>query len=219
MMPDSIQILHNDGHCVVCIKPAGVLSEQAAAPNMVDILQQVLGCTVYPVHRLDRAVGGVMVYALAREAAANLSRQVAERSMQKSYLAVVHGCPEQPRGRLTDYLFKDSRSNKSFVVKTLRKGAKEASLDYEVLQSAEADGQRYSLVAVNLITGRSHQIRVQFSYRKMPLVGDGRYGSRCRECGIALWSHVVAFTDMNGERLTFSAAPDCNVFPFGLFSL
>lgn len=160
-----------------------------------------------------------MVYALTREAAADLSSQVAERKMRKKYLAVVHGCPEQPNGRLTDYLFKDSRSNKSFVVKTLRKGVREAVLDYDVLQTAERDGQRYSLIGVELLTGRSHQIRVQFAHRKMPLVGDGRYGSRCRECGIALWSHTISFTDMNGNLLTFSSEPDDNRFPFSLFSL
>ena len=195
-----IRILYSDDDMVVCVKPAGVSSEE----EMPALLHGAL-C----VHRLDTAVGGVMVYAKNKSSAAALSRVIAERKMEKTYLAVCSGAPEEKTGVMRDYLFKDSRSNKVFPVKTLRKGAKEAELAYEVL--AEKDGT--ALVKITLHTGRSHQIRVQFASRKMPLLGDGKYGSRVKG-NIALWSYALRFAHpVSGEEMRFVCPPDWEYFP------
>lgn len=215
MMCDGLKLLSVTDDYVVCIKPAGLLSEMSAEPCVPAVLADQIGGDIYTVHRLDRSVGGVMMYARTRAAAANLSQQVADRTMRKRYLAVVHGRPELDSGEMCDYLFKDSRTNKSFVVKRPRKGTKEARLMYEVLATAERDGQTYSLVQICLITGRSHQIRVQFSHRRMPLVGDGRYGGR-EKCDIALWSHEVE-CNFGGETVKFSAEPDYGNYPWNMF--
>ena len=115
-----------------------------------------------------------------------------EHTIDKVYLAVVEGNPAEDRGVYEDLLFKDSRKNKSFVVKRLRKGVKKASLEYEVMDTAKAHGKILTLVKIKLHTGRTHQIRVQFSSRKMPLCGDGKYGSKDNRCTVALWSHCIS---------------------------
>ena len=131
----------------------------------------------------------------------------------KTYLAVAEGIPAEQEGRFEDLLFKDSRKNKSYVVKRERKGVRKVSLDYRVL--AEADGK--SLVKVRLNTGRSHQIRVQFASRKMPLAGDGKYGSRDNRCTVALWSAEIEFS-FNKEKYTFESKPDFAAYPWNLFN-
>ena len=158
---------------------------------------------VYPIHRLDRDVSGVMVYALTKKAAASLSKAVAENALEKVYLAVVHGVPAEKSGVYTDLLFKDSKKNKSYVVARERKGVRRAELSYEVLESR---GDK-TLVRVKLHTGRSHQIRVQFSSRKMPLFGDKKYGASDGERQIALFSHSLTFPHPCGKIMTFSAEP------------
>ena len=208
-----ILVLYQDKHIAVCVKPVGVPSEGEGMPQL--LAEQLGGKEVFCVHRLDTAVGGVMVYALSKTAAASLSRQVAERRLDKTYLAVCAGCPEPAEGEMMDLLFKDARSNRSFVVTRPRKGVKDAKLDYCLLQKA-AEG---SLVRVHLHTGRTHQIRVQFASRQLPLLGDGKYGSRQKGCTIALWSHQLRFTHpFSGETLCFSALPAA-VFPWNLFDL
>ncbi len=159
-----MDILYEDQDILVCVKPVGIDSENE--------VPQALGAAVYPVHRLDKNVGGVMVYARTRTAAATLSKAIQEGAMVKEYVALVHGLPPQ-EGILEDLLFKDSSKNKVFVVKKERKGVKRAKLSYRVLRPGET-----SLVSVRLYTGRSHQIRVQFASRGFPLVGDHKYGSR-----------------------------------------
>lgn len=170
-----IEVLYSDAHMVVCLKPAGVLSQDGGADSMPQLLKEQLKVRqVYPIHRLDKAVGGVMVYALTQTAAAALSRAVQERTLQKTYLAVLHGMPDREEDALEDLLFHDKTKNKTYVVNRLRKGVKPAKLSYRVLEQAQGD----TLVRVFLYTGRTHQIRVQFASRKLPLVGDRRYGGK-----------------------------------------
>ncbi|MCR5664458.1 MAG: RluA family pseudouridine synthase [Oscillospiraceae bacterium] len=209
-------ILWRNGEAVCCVKPAGVLSERSGMP---DRLEEMLSGTVYCVHRLDKSVGGVMIYARSGKAAARLSEGLAGRSVHKLYLAVVHGRPAEPLGMLRDLLYHDPASNKSFVVMRPRRGVRQAELRYELLQSAETDSGLFSLLRIELLTGRSHQIRVQFASRKMPLVGDGRYGSPIRLGGPALWSTALRFDDpLPGAPAFFSALPPAE-WPWTLFSI
>ena len=204
-------ILHEDRDIVVCVKPVGTLSEKGGMPEI--LVQSCAAKEIYTVHRLDRAVGGVMVYAKTAEAAAKLSAAMGAGDFKKQYQAVVHGRPAEDSGVMRDLLFKDSAKNKSYVVKRMRKGVKEAELEYSVIES-RAD---MSLVKITLHTGRSHQIRVQFSSRKMPLVGDVKYGSSRKDCNIALWSASLAFPHpKSGERMCFSANPP-EVYPWTEF--
>ena len=186
---EAIEILQQTPAWVLCRKPAGVLSQSGkpGEETMVTLLSSQLGGEVYPVHRLDREVGGVMVYARTQAAAAELSRLVQQGQMKKEYLAVVQGCPEQDAGLLEDLLFHDQRKNKSYVVRRERKGVKKARLSYRVLARAE----EAALVQVRLFTGRTHQIRVQFASRGMPLLGDARYGGGSGK--LALWSVRLGF--------------------------
>ena len=164
-----------DENIIVCAKPAGVLSQFSEKDeNMISILNEYFeksekNCQAYPVHRLDRETSGLIVYAKNSRAAAKLSEQIAKNEIKKRYFAVIKGSPEEKSGVLKDLLFRDKQKNKSYVVKRKRGGVKEASLEYEVV--GESDGM--SLVDILLHTGRTHQIRVQFSSRKMPLYGDG----------------------------------------------
>ncbi|MCI2046933.1 MAG: pseudouridine synthase [Faecalibacterium sp.] len=258
-----MQILFENRACVVCVKPAGVESEeapavsatcpQAKAPSaavrarpgtMPALLRQAWGradAPVFCVHRLDTATGGVMIYAKTKAAAAALSCQIAQGLLQKRYLCVCAGAPEPAAGEMHDFLFKDSRKNKVFPVKTARKGAKEARLEYEVLEtrplpvypgtaaaqlsafSAQgarpqpgAPAQAAALCRVLLHTGRTHQIRVQFSSRKHPLFGDGKYGSR-QKGPLGLWCESLTLT-LPGETAprTFTAPPP-DAAPWRLF--
>ena len=210
-----VPVLHMDERLIVCVKPAGLLSERGGLP---ELLEQQCGGQVYPVHRLDRDVGGVMVYARDRETAAALSALIAAQRMEKEYLAVVEGLPEAQSGELHDLLYHDAARNKSYVVQRERRGVKRAALSYRALQTAETEQGTLSLLRIRLHTGRSHQIRVQFASRKLPLVGDARYGSRLRG-GIALWSASLRFPDpIGGEERTFSAPPPA-IWPWELFGL
>ena len=192
-------LLYSDSHIAVCVKPAGI-DAQNGVPEM---LRAQLGGDAYCVHRLDRDVGGVMVYARSAAAATALSRAVAENAVEKTYLAVCEGVPDPTQGAMRDLLYHDASKNKTYVVQRQRKGVREAVLDYETLEAREG----LSLVRVRLHTGRSHQIRVQFASRRLPLVGDGRYGAKTRG-EIALWSHALAFPHpVTGELLRFTAPP------------
>lgn len=205
-----IDIIYEDSAVIVCRKPAGVLSQSGGEKEsgMPELLSLQCGCSVYPVHRLDRGVGGVMVFAKTQKAAASLNAQIAEKSFEKEYYAAVWGIPEEESAVLSDLLFKDSGKNKSFVVKRMRKGVREARLFYQTVSVGEVDEKAAAAVRVKLYTGRSHQIRVQFASRKHPLLGDGRYGAKDGAGDIALFSCRVAFTNpTTGERQEFSARP------------
>ncbi len=203
-----MEILYADTSVVVCIKPVGVSSEDGEN-TMPSLLREALGGSVFPVHRLDLNVGGVMAYARTAKAAAALSRAIQENRLKKEYLAVVHGTPEPKEAVLEDFLFKDAAKNKVFVVKRPRKGAKTAKLSYRVL-SSQADR---SLVQIALYTGRSHQIRVQFASRKHPLFGDGKYGAKDHCKSPALWSFRLTFPHPDsGKLLTFEKQPEGEIW-------
>lgn len=192
-----MEILHSDKSLVVCIKPVGMDSEH----ELPQALASHLGGDMLPVHRLDKNVGGVMVFARTKSATAELSKAITQGTMVKEYVAVVHGAPPEA-GDWSDLLFKDGSKNKVFVVKKLRKGVKPARLTYEVLRSGEE-----SLVRVRLYTGRSHQIRVQFASRGYPLVGDHKYGARDEEQQPMLFSCCIRFP-FGGEEHCFEALPE-----------
>ena len=192
-----MELLYSDKKIVVCVKPVGMDSEH----EMPAALSEQLGGMIYPLHRLDQNVGGVMVYARTKDAAAQFSRLIQDGAMIKEYVALVHGeVPEQ--GDWQDLLFKDSRKNKVFVVKRQRTGVKAARLEF-----ARLSGGEHSLVRIRLHTGRSHQIRVQFSSRGFPLVGDRKYGARDNESAPKLYSCCITFP-YQGENHSFSHFPD-----------
>ena len=192
-----MDILYADEQLAVCVKPVGLDSEH----GMVSALSETLGGQVYPVHRLDVNVGGVMVFARTKQAAAALSKAVQDGLLVKEYVALVHGTPPET-GDWEDFLFKDSRKNKVFVVKKERKGVKKARLTYRRLTGGEA-----SLVRVRLYTGRSHQIRVQFASRGYPLLGDHKYGARDEATAPALFSCCIRFL-WQGKQMQFEAYPE-----------
>ncbi len=208
-----MEILYQDADIVVCVKPRGVLSEyHPSEENMVSLLGGV-----YPVHRLDRAVGGVMVYAKTKQAAARLCAGVQQGELRKTYTAVLSGVPASDEGELRDLLYHDARQNKTFVVNGVRKGAREAILRYRVLDRASRDGVDFCRVSIELLTGRSHQIRAQLASRGLPLVGDGKYGSRHKAKFTALYATSLSFVHpQSGRHLCFSA-PVPSDFPWDLF--
>ena len=191
-----MEILYSDRHIAVCVKPVGLDSEK----DVPQALMEALGGEVFPIHRLDQNVGGVMVYARTKFAAASLSKAVQEGTMVKEYVALVHGAPPES-GDWEDLLFKDSSKNKVFVVKKERRGVKKARLEFTRLTSGEE-----SLVRIRLHTGRSHQIRVQFSSRGFPLVGDHKYGSRDERTAPLLFSCRITFP-WQGQTKIFEALP------------
>ena len=191
-----MDILYSDRDLAVCIKPVGLDSE-AEVPTE---LKKALGGEIFPIHRLDKNVGGIMVFARTKQAAAALSKAVQEGQMVKEYVAMVHGTPPE-YGDWEDFLFKDSRKNKVFAVKKERKGVKYARLEFHRLTDGDP-----SLVHIRLHTGRSHQIRVQFSSRGFPLVGDHKYGSRDERLEPMLFSCRISFP-WKGESKVFEAKP------------
>ncbi len=197
-------ILYRDEAIVVCVKPAGVLSTDEAG-GMPELLRAALGVSdVRSVHRLDRVVSGLMVYALSAEAAAALSRSVREGTFQKEYLGVIHFRPHEDAGTFRDLLRRDPAERKTKVVKEPGKDVREALLDYELLGWVGG----LSLVRVTLRTGRTHQIRAQFSSRGLPLWGDKKYSRWPDEGPIALWSHRLRFPHpVTGEAVEYTAPP------------
>ena len=192
-----MEILYTDRGIVACIKPVG-LDAEAEVPAA---LKAELGGEIFSIHRLDKNVGGIMVFARTKSAAAALSKAVQDGQMVKEYVAMVHGTPPES-GDWEDFLFKDSRKNKVFAVKKERKGVKYARLEFNRLQGGEQ-----SLVHIRLHTGRSHQIRVQFSSRGFPLVGDHKYGSRDAATAPMLFSCRITLP-WNGESRIFESLPD-----------
>lgn len=192
-----MEILFSDRDIVLCVKPVGLDSEI----QMPAALKETLGGEIYPVHRLDKNVGGVMIFARTQAAAASLSKAIQEGQLIKEYVALVHGNPPES-GDWEDLLWKDSRKNKVFVVKRMRGGVKKARLEFTRLTSGEE-----SLVRIRLHTGRSHQIRVQFASRGYPLVGDHKYGARDNVPAPMLYSCKLTFPH-KGKLLEFEKLPD-----------
>ncbi|MBR5021703.1 MAG: RluA family pseudouridine synthase [Oscillospiraceae bacterium] len=205
-----MELIYQDKDIVVCVKPARVLSTDEPG-GMPELVRQALGIKdVRTVHRLDRVVSGLMVMALSAKAASELSRQIREDQFEKEYLAVVHGTPEQDEGRLQDLLLRDKARKMTLVTQEPGKGVQPASLRYRVLNRANG----MSRVRVALETGRTHQIRVQFASRGMPLVGERKYSTLADDCEIALWSYRLAFTHPNtGKPMEFTLEPP-QVYPW-----
>lgn len=198
-----LDILFEDEFLIVCIKPVGLLSQtdSKGGESMITLLEEHTGNNIYPLHRLDREVGGVMVYAKSKESAAALSRDIAENRFKKEYVAVVHGVPQEDEAVFKDLLFKDSSKNKSFVVKKERKGVKKASLEYKTI----ATNNDLTAVKILLHTGRTHQIRVQFASRKMPLAGDKKYGAKDEFKNIGLMSYKLTFEHPENNKKMYFA--------------
>ena len=214
LMPDAycLNVLYCDKSILVCEKPVNCLSEPGAGANLPALAADWLRARgenpeIRTVHRLDKAVGGLTVLARTQRAAASLIDQISARTAEKEYLAVLRGVPEADAATLEDLLFHDSRTNKTFVVTRPRKGVRDAKLSYRVVGRAGTPAQPLTLVRVKLHTGRTHQIRAQFSHRGLPLLGDIRYGSKAAH-GPALFSCRLAFDHpATGKRMAFELTP------------
>ncbi len=213
-----MEILYQDKNIAVCFKPAGIISQSTdGGENMISLLNEAFekngeNAKAYPVHRLDRETAGVMVYAKNSKSAAVLSKQAEQNTIKKHYYAVIRGVSDEKCGVLKDFLFRDKQKNKTYTVKKIRKGVREASLEYNVI----GDNGELSLVDILLHTGRTHQIRVQFASRKMPLYGDGKYGGGSGK--LALFAHTLEFEHpVSGEKMIFTVKPDKSEYPWNEF--
>ena len=207
-----MELIHVDRDIVVCIKPPRVLSTDEPG-GLPDLIRQALGdpnANIRTVHRLDRVVSGLMVLARTNKSASELSRQIREGEFFKEYVAVLHGVPEQPSGTLRDLLLRNKAERKTYVVQEPGKDVQEAILNYQLLSNT----QHLSKVQIELVTGRTHQIRAQFSGRNLPLVGDKKYSLFEDDCEIALWSHKIAFNHpYTGQRMEYVQEPP-TVYPW-----
>lgn len=201
-----MRILYQDEDIILCVKPPRVLSTDEPG-GVPELLREAIGdpkADIRTVHRLDRVVSGLMVLARNAVAASELSRQIRDGEFQKSYLAVLHGIPEEKEALLRDLLLRDKRERKTYVVTEPAKGVQEALLRYRLLSA----GEGLSKVSIELLTGRTHQIRAQFSSRGFPLVGDRKYSTLEDNCEIALWSWQLQFTHpTTGKKLSFELDP------------
>ena len=211
-------ILYADRDLVVVEKPAGMPAQPdpSGQTSLLEVLQKDAP-TAHLVHRLDTPTGGVMVFGLSPKGTAGLSALVQDHeAFCKEYLAVLSTPPETSEGVLEDILYHDKRQNKAFVVESSRKGAKQATLTYRTLCTA-SDG--HALVLVRLHTGRTHQIRVQFASRGLPLCGDGKYGSREKCPFIGLWAHRLTFNHpLTGKSLSAISTPPTTDAPWSIFA-
>lgn len=209
-----MELVYCDESIVVCIKPSGVRStdEPGGVPELVRLALRDPKTVVKTVHRLDQVVSGLMVLARSDAAASALSQQIRQQTFYKEYLAVVHGVPVEDAGTLRDLLYRDKARRMTFVAPAPDKGVQEAVLDYNVI----AKNQDLCRVAICLHTGRTHQIRVQFASRNMPLVGERKYAVLEDGCNIALWSHCLRFTHpVTGKDMEFRVDPP-DVFPWNV---
>ncbi|MFR8871321.1 RluA family pseudouridine synthase [Paraclostridium sordellii] len=222
-----INVIYEDNHLLVVEKPVNVLSQgdDTNDKDMVNLLKNYLkvkynkpgNVFVGLVHRLDRPVGGIMVFAKTSKAASRLSEQVRNKSFKKTYRAVLNGNMKKDKDTLKDYLYKNKKTNMVSVVNKNYKDAKDAELSYETISKNE----KFSMVQVDLKTGRPHQIRVQFSSRNHPLFGDQRYGQHINKKGdqIALWSYKIEITHpTTKEKMEFICNPPNN-YPWNLFEV
>ena len=200
-----MEIIYQDNRVVVAVKPAGILSTDEPG-GMPSLLRQVLGTDcIRTVHRLDAQTGGLMVFARSRKAASLLSEQLRQHRIRKTYLAVLHGLPQPPSGQLRDLLGRDSLRRVTYVADAPSPETREALLSYETLDTAGG----LTLVRVRLYTGRTHQIRVQFASRSLPLAGDRKYGLPDDPIApLALWAWQLSFTHPEtGQAMTFTRLP------------
>ena len=210
-----MELIYQDNDIVVCIKPFGVRStdEPGGVPELVRAALGDPKADVRTVHRLDQVVGGLMVLARNKAAASELSRQVRSDAFGKEYLAVVCGHPETPEGTLRDLLLRNKQERKTYIVTEPAKDVQEAILHYRT----EAQTERFSRVRIQLVTGRTHQIRAQFSGRSLSLVGDKKYSVDAEDCPIALWSCRLAFTHpASGKAMEFTLEPP-RIYPWTEF--
>ena len=212
-----MNILFQDHQLLLCVKPAGMPSQPdpSGQPDLLSKLQENFSY-VGLVHRLDTPTGGLMLYSLSQKMTGKLSVLVQDHeAFMKEYYAVLPKAPDSSSGELTDFLFHDRRKNKAYAAAKKRAGCKEAKLSYQTLQLSE-DG--HALVKVRLYTGRTHQIRVQFGSRGLPLIGDGKYGSREKAKCFALWSCHLSFVHpVTGKKIEAVCRPDTAEFPWNLF--
>lgn len=217
-----IEIISKTKDYVIIYKPPGVPSQSdpsgdTDAMTACSMLLRENGepDILYLIHRLDRVVGGLIVFARNKKSAATLSCLVAEHRITKEYFAVVEGCPDG--GIMKDYIYKDQALGKAFVTDRKRNGVKEAELEYTTLSTVDCDGRSVSLVRIKLKTGRFHQIRAQFSSRKMPLIGDKKYGSRDFKAKMpALFATGLVF-QFNDKEVSATRLPSLTDYPWSLF--
>ncbi len=222
-----IKILYEDEYLVLCEKPIGLPSQLCAdgSDSMPKRLSEYLrekGGEGYVgvVHRLDTATGGIIMYSISENHTGVISKLVADGRYKKLYLAVADGEIEQDKGSMTDFLYHDRMKNKSYTVSGERRGAKRAELEYEKLAFAENErGEKKSLLKIKLITGRTHQIRVQLASRGHSLAGDGKYGSRDNRCGTALWSWRCEFPHPVTRKTVRAESLPPNAYPWSLFDI
>jgi len=223
----SLEILYEDNHILSCIKPAGVLSQEdhTGDSDMLTLIKDYLkvkynkpgNVFVGLVHRLDRPVAGVMVFAKTSKAASRLSDQIRTHTFKKKYMAVIHGVP-QKSGTFRDFLLKNEKTNMVSVVEAEISGGKEALLDYSLIKTSDFNNKNLSLMEIDLHTGRPHQIRVQFASRKLPLLGDLRYGID-KTGEIALWSKSITIMHpTTKETLIFEKEPPKIEWPWSVFN-
>lgn len=209
-----MELIYQDRDIVVCVKPPRVLSTDVPG-GVPDLVRQTLGdpnANVRTVHRLDGAVSGLMVLARRSKAASELSRQIREGEFHKEYLAVLHGSPAEDQAVLRDLLLRNEQERKTYIARQPGKNVREAILEYRVLNRTEA----LTRVRIQLYTGRTHQIRAQFSGRGFPLVGDRKYGTLEDDCQIALWSYRLAFRHpYSGKPMEFILEPP-NIYPWSI---
>lgn len=211
-----IKILYENKNIAVVVKPAGISSQpdMTGGEDMTALLSKQLNCEIYPVHRLDKVTGGVMIYAKNKKAAAQYSSSGENGAVSKIYFAAIAGKPENASGKEENYLVFNKAAGKSHIYDTPVAGAKKAALEYTVAETVCRDKEEYSLLLVRLITGRTHQIRAQLSHAGYPILGDGKYGSMVK-CPLALWSYE-AKAEINGRSVSFREYPP-DIFPWDIF--
>lgn len=223
-----IKILYEDKYLLLCEKPVGENSQFSLSesmqnlPDKLSLYRREKGEDAYIglVHRLDTATGGVMLYSKDKSLTGKLSELVSQKEYKKTYLAVVSSRPDTEEGEMHDLLFHDKQKNKTYVVNKERRGVKTAVLRYKTLNTLSlSSGELVSLMEIELLTGRTHQIRAQLSSRKMPLLGDGKYGSREKRCTCALWSYKAEFCHpRTGRKVCVTSVPP-NLYPWKLFDI
>ena len=202
-----MEIIKETKNYIVVNKAPGEDSEHDVPRLLAEALNKAT-TDFFCIHRLDKTAGGLLVYGKNKAAAAELTKQLQESTLKKTYLAIVPGVPETQEGVLKDLLYKDKTKQKMFPVKRMRKGVKEAVLSFKVLSTKEWEGNVISLLEISLQTGRFHQIRCQFASRGLPLLGDGKYGSRIKAKNLCLFCRSLSFYDsVEKTEVSFTADP------------